>query len=189
MAIRMFIALDLDESIRQRLTQAAREFPEGNSKIRWVPPENLHVTVKFLGNVAKARARNVCELMPKVAEGIEPFDFEVVGLRCVPPGGRVKMIWADIHEPTGRLAAAAGLVETAMTSLRFPREKRQFVPHITVGRVKMTEDSPGLRAAAAQHAETHFGRQDARELVTYSSKLIPNGAVYTAVLRSPLGPA
>jgi 2'-5' RNA ligase len=189
MAIRTFLALDLDESIRQRLADVAASLPQQRSKIRWTPPENLHLTVKFLGNVAKRRAARVCELVEETCRAIAPLDFQVRGLRCIPAGGRVKMIWANVQEPTGKLQEAQGLLESALTSLRFPREKRQFVPHVTLARIKATEDSPGLRAAAARHAETDFGVQHAVEVVTYGSKLTPTGAVYDPLGRAPLAGA
>ena len=73
MAIRTFLALDLDEPIRRALADAAEDFPADGSKIRWVPPENLHVTVKFLGDVADGAVAEVCAAVREAAGGIAPF--------------------------------------------------------------------------------------------------------------------
>ena len=88
MGVRTFLALDLDEAIRQRLADAQRQIDDPGAKIKWVAPELLHVTMKFLGEVDDAAVANVCELAAGVAALHEPFDFDVRGVTCVPPGGR-----------------------------------------------------------------------------------------------------
>ncbi|MGB2823375.1 MAG: RNA 2',3'-cyclic phosphodiesterase [Phycisphaerae bacterium] len=189
MAIRTFLALDIDASIRDRLTAAAREFPETGSKVRWVAPENLHVTLKFLGDVPEPDAADVCEAVVGLAGGVEPFDFDVAGLRCVPPAGKVRMVWADVAEPTRQMAAAFEKVESALGELGFPRERRGFHPHVTLGRVKFTRNAADLRAAADRHAGTLFGTQHARGIVVYRSELTPQGAIYTPMAQAGFRPA
>jgi 2'-5' RNA ligase len=189
MAIRTFLALDLDASLRDRLAAAARALPEAGSKIRWVAPENLHVTLKFLGDVPETDVADVCNAIGELAGRVEPFDFDVSHLCCIPPGGKVRMVWADVREPTGRMASVFEQAETALSRLGFPRERRGFRPHITLGRVKFTRNAAGLRAAAAQYADTLFGSQHAGEIVVYRSELTPRGSIYTPLARAHFGPA
>jgi len=189
MAIRTFLALDLDAPIRDRLTAAARGLPQVDSRIRWVAPENLHVTLKFLGDVPETDVAEVCNAVVALAGRIEPFDFDVSHLRCIPPAGKVRMVWADVREPTGRMASVFEQAEAALSGLGFPRERRGFRPHVTLGRVKLTRNAAGLRAAAAQYADTLFGSQRAGGVVVYRSELTPRGPIYTPMARADFRPA
>jgi len=189
MAIRTFLALDLDEPIRRGLTDAAKEFPADGSKIRWVAPENLHVTAKFLGDVADGAVAEVCAAVREAAGGIAPFPFDVAGLRCVPPGRKMRMIWADAHDSSGEIIELFGALEGALEPLGFPRERREPRPHITLARIKFTRNADGLNAVARRYAPTTFGTQRAGEVVVYQSQLTPQGAVYTPMARQALGPA
>ena len=189
MAIRTFLALDLEETIRGALVEAVGGLPEAGSKIRWVAPANLHVTVKFLGDVAEGDVDAVCGAVAEAAGRGEPFDFDVVGLRCIPAGGRLRMIWAGVREPTGRFDALFGQLESALTPLGFEPERRKFSPHVTLARVKSAPNAGGLRAAAGAHAETRFGTQRAAEVTVYSSRLTPDGPIYTPMARPRIGPA
>ena len=187
MGVRTFLALDIDEAARGALTAAGGRFPCDESKIRWVEPANLHVTVKFLGDVPEGGVREVCEAVAEAAGRMGAFDFDVRGLRCVPPGGKVRMVWAGVDEPTGRLAEAFGQLEAALEPLGFPRERRSFQPHITLACVKFAPSPAALRAAAERHAETQFGGQRAAEVVVYGSQLTPQGPIYTAIARGRMG--
>ena len=187
MAIRTFLALDLDAPIRDRLAAAARGLPQADSRIRWVAPENLHVTLKFLGDVPETDAAEVCNAVVELAGRIEPFDFDIVHLRCVPPGGKVRMIWADVREPSGQMASMFEQAESALSELGFPRERRGFHPHVTLGRVKSIRSPRELREAAERHAQSHFGAERAEEVVVYSSELTPRGPIYAAMARGRMG--
>jgi 2'-5' RNA ligase len=187
MAIRTFLAIDLDEPIRRELVAAAGQFPQGDSKVRWVAPENLHVTVKFLGEVADEAAGEVCRAAAEVAGRVEPFDFDVRGLRCVPPGRKMRMIWAGVHEPGGRMAAMFEQLEAALQLLGFPPERRQFQPHITLARITFTRNAAGMQGVADQLAEAHFGSRLADGLVVYQSQLTPGGPIYTPMARAAFG--
>ena len=186
MAIRTFLALDLDEPIRRHLAAATGDFPEAGSKIRWVVPENLHVTLKFLGDVGDDDVAAVCKVVSDVAERVEPFDFDVAALCCVPPAGAVRMVWAQVSDPAGRIASLFAQVESALGELGFPRERRAFHAHVTVGRVKFTRNAGALRAAAEGLAGATFGTQHAEGVVVYRSELTGRGPVYTPLARAVL---
>jgi len=179
-AIRTFVALDLDDAIRGRLTAAAADLPRAGAKIRWVAPQNLHVTVKFLGDVAEGDMAAVCEAVTEAVAAVAPFDFTVRGLLARPSAGRkLQMLWAGVDEPTGQLAAAFDALQAALEPLGFPRERRAFRPHVTLARIKSVPDPAGLRAAAGNHAETPFGEKTAEAFTVYQSDLRPAGPIYT----------
>ena len=189
MDIRTFLALELCEGTRSRLAAAQERLASAGARVRWVDRRNLHLTVKFLGGVEDRALGEVCAVADRVAGGVEPFEFAVRGLTAVPKAGALRMIWAGIDEPTGRLGRLNELLEQSFAALGFKEEKRAFRPHLTLGRVKGPRGVDELRAAAGAYADTGFGRQRADELVVFSSELTADGPIYTALSRSPLGAA
>ena len=187
MAVRTFLALDLDDDIRKGLVAAQRRIGEKDAKINWVARQNLHVTLKFLGDVEDAMLEEVCRLVAEAAGRIETFEFDVRGVIAVPPGGRIRMVWAGVDDPTGRTAALFAEIEKALAGLGFRHENRRFQPHITLARVKHARDPRALREAAAPLAEQDFGAQRAEHVTVYTSQLTPTGPVYTPAARPPLG--
>jgi 2'-5' RNA ligase len=187
MSVRTFVALDLDDAARGRLAAATAELGQCESKIRWTDEVNLHVTMKFLGDVADGDVAGVCQALADAAGGAEPFEFAVGGLRCVGGGAKVRMVWANVHEPAGRMAGLYEHVESALEPLGFPRERRGFSAHVTVGRVRATRNADALRAAVARYAEADFGTQRADHVVVYASRLTPAGPVYTPRARLVIG--
>ncbi len=187
MAIRTFLALDLDAPIRQAIVAAAGRLPVGESKVRWVKPRNMHVTMKFLGDVPDADVMGICRAVEDAAAGLAPVEFDVVGLECAPARGPVKMVWAGVRESGRTLTGTFAGLESAMEALGFDVERRAFRPHLTVGRFRYCADPAGLRQATARLGDEQFGTQSADEVVVYSSQLTKKGPVYAAMARFKLG--
>ena len=187
MALRTFIAMDIDDATRRRLAAVAARAETGPARINWVAAANLHVTIKFLGDVDDSAVRDVCDAAADAAGGVEPFDFEVLGLLAVPPRGRLRMVWADVADPTGRLADLAARLEDELAELGYPRERRPFRPHVTLARIRSARDPDRLRAAVAPWADEAFGTPRAEALTVYASELTPRGPLYTPLARPALG--
>jgi len=186
MPVRTFFALDIDDVLRSRLAEVEAAL-SGDEKITWVKPVNLHVTLNFLGSVPDEMIADVCNVGRQVASGIEPFDFHVTQIVCVPPRGRLRMIWAAVSDPTGRMARLNEELSLALGELGLRQEDRQFKGHVTFARVRFAKDASRLRAAAQQYAADDFPAQHADELVAYTSRLTPDGPIYTPVARAKLG--
>jgi len=189
MALRTFLALDIDEALREVLAGVQGRVGPQEARIRWVAAENLHVTMNFLGDVAEDRISEVCGAVGEAAAGIEPFGFEVGAVACVPPRGQVRMIWAEVSDPAGRMGALHDQAGRALAGLGFARERRSFKGHITLARVKSCRRAELLRQAVQEQSQADFTPQQAGELVVYSSQLTPGGAVYTPLARLTLGQA
>lgn len=187
MPVRTFLALPLDERIVKSLVEAQRSLSAAGAHVRWVQPENLHLTVQFLGDVEETLLPEVCRLAEGAAGQSEPFEFSVAGLLSAPPAGRMRMVWVGIEEPTGRLEAMHARLEEAYAQLGFKTENRRFHPHLTLGRVKSGRNVEELRAAVRGYAETAFGVQPAEELIVFSSQLTADGPIYSPLGRAPLG--
>jgi len=187
MAFRTFLALDLEDSILDALREVARQLDSPDARLRWVARDNLHVTLHFLGDVADEAISGVCDAVADAAGRVAAFDFDVRGIACMPPRGRVRMIWANVLDRDGRMGVLHELLRAALVRLGMRVEDRRFRPHITLGRVRSIRDPQALRDAARAHRDEDFGRQRAGELVAYASELTPDGPIYTPLCRAPLG--
>jgi 2'-5' RNA ligase len=187
MAVRSFFALDVDESVREGLTEAQRALADCGATFRPVTSANLHVTLQFLGDVADDRLGEVLKAAGGAAAEIEPFDFTVAGLLAVPPRGQLRMVWATAQDPTGRMKQLQQRLAEAMEGLGFRPEERSFNPHITLVRIKFADAPARFRQSVQQMAGRNFGLQHAQELVAYGSQLTPTGPVYTLLSRMTLG--
>jgi 2'-5' RNA ligase len=185
--MRVFIAIELDRGIRQRLCSLQESLGIAGNGVRWLTPEQMHLTLKFLGEAPDEDIAGVCDALREIAEETPPFNFEVAGAGCFPKSGPVRIVWAGINEPTGRLAVCQQLYEDVFAGLGFKQEHRAFAPHLTIGRVRESALSPRLREAVTRHGDFRCGRQVVEEMVLYQSVLKREGAEYVSVCRCPLG--
>ncbi|HOF18049.1 MAG TPA: RNA 2',3'-cyclic phosphodiesterase [Phycisphaerae bacterium] len=191
MSMRTFLAIDLPEGIRAALTETVAELRTqiaGEAKITWVLPQNLHVTLKFLGEVEDRALNDVLAEVARVCTGVAPFEFSVRGVACVPPlGNRLRMLWADVADPTGRMEELHTRLDDALSAMGFSRENRGFQAHITLGRVKFARDAAAVRAAAEPLADEDFGDVRAGQVTAYTSQLTPDGPIYAPLSHARLG--
>ena len=187
MATRTFIALPLNDGVRRKLVRARDKLSSAGARVRWVAGGNLHLTLKFLGDVEDSDLNEVCRLARESAAAVGPFDFRVAGLSAVPASGQLRMVWAEIDEPTGRLAKLHALIEDAYATMGFRPENRRFRPHLTLGRVKGGRGVGELREAVDKFATTDLGQVAAAELIVMSSQLTSTGPTYTPLATTPIG--
>lgn len=187
MATRTFFALDLDEPLRDALIRTQEALADRGAKLRPVGPENLHVTLVFLGDVADELLGEVLTVAAGAAASVAPFEFHLAGLAAMPPRGGIRMVWANVTDPTGRMKQLQETLAAALGGLGLRQEERSFSPHITLVRVKFADDLARFRRSVGELAKEDFGAQQAEELTAYSSTLTPTGPVYTALARCPLG--
>lgn len=180
MPIRLFLALDVDEKPRGRLIKTLDLVDMSGTKVRTVKRDNLHVTMNFLGDVEDSRIVEVCRAVSDVAGETKPFDFSLVGLKCVPSDGRIlRMIWCGVKDASGGMGRLYENLSAALETLDFPRERRPFSPHITLARFRYVEDPAAIRKAVEAYAETDFGTTAVGKVVVYSSELTRSGPIYT----------
>ena len=181
--------MDIDERIRESLAQVRSHIAARlgrDVKIKWVRAENLHVTLKFLGDVSETQLDAVCKAVAEAAGGIESFDYSIHAVQPVPPHGAPRMFWAGVADASGRMTELNSRLEDALANLGFDKENRHFSPHITLARVRFARDSNALRGAAADLAEKDFGTIRAENVTVYTSKLTPQGPIYTPVSHARL---
>ncbi len=187
MSLRTFLALPLDEVIVERLVEVQRSLSSAGARVRWVDGKNLHLTIKFLGDVTDDQLGDVCRVAGEVASQIEPFEFSVARVTSVPPVGAMRMVWVGIDEQTGKLNRLYELLEKSYAAMGFGKESRSFRPHLTLGRVKSGQNVRQLREDVSEIADTEFGIASINEMIVFSSKLTPAGPIYSPMVTVKLG--
>jgi 2'-5' RNA ligase len=186
--VRTFIAVGLDKSVRDRVVLLQEALAGTGSEVKWVEPENLHVTLLFLGEVDDRDLVNVCRVVAEVAGGLPPFSMAVQGAGSFPNPRRPHTLWVGVGEGTQELVALHDALEPPLLALGcYRREERQYTPHVTLGRVRSDRPGDALPAALAKQAGWRCGEQAVREVLVMGSELTPQGPVYTVMGRGKLG--
>ena len=177
-SLRIFLAVPVEQDILDTLVKAVDRLRESRAPVRWVRPEGMHLTVKYLGDTDPEKLGPLIQAVGEVCGEIEPFPMSVSGIGAYPNMRRPRVVWAGVEELSGTLLRLAEDVEDACARMGWPREKRKFSPHVTVGRVKGKINISRLAQAVGKMDRNLWGSQTVDSLVLYSSELKPGGAVY-----------
>ncbi|MFH0965655.1 MAG: RNA 2',3'-cyclic phosphodiesterase [Planctomycetota bacterium] len=184
--LRTFVGVALPDDMRLALTGAIRRLSSADVKLRCTRPENLHVTLKFLGDTPEEEIVEVCRLVRDAAAGVEPFSAEIAGLGSFPPGGRPRVLWAGARTGAEGLRALYERLEERLRAAGFPAENRRYVPHVTLGRV-LGGPCRTLGSIITESREELYGDFQAETLTYYQSELERGGPIYTVLATAPLG--
>lgn len=184
--MRLFVAIELSDAVRRYLRVAQERLRAKCGGVRWTRPEQIHLTVKFLGDVADARVPDVTAAVGRAAAAGSGFSMDVAGMGCFPPAGAVRIVWAGLEEPSGALAQCVEGFEAAFEEIGFARERRAFSPHLTVGRVREDRSGGQIRAAVSAF-KLESVPQEVSAVTLMSSVLAPQGPTYTPVMTARLG--
>ncbi len=184
--MRLFVAIELDARIRKALASMRDQLSDFRRDVRWVGDEQMHLTLKFLGEVDDDMIGDIQEACKTVAATATSFELCVDRGGCFPPRGPVRVIWGGCSSTPDALAECATQCDDAFTSLGFEPERRPFAPHMTIGRVKFDKTGRRLRDAIAGLSVTP-ATQRMTSLALFQSTLTPAGAKYAVVGNYPFG--
>jgi len=186
MTVRTFIAVETDPSIRAAVVRLQGELDARSIEARWTPPENLHLTLKFLGEVADTLLPHVCEVAHQVAGEVAPFTVTAEGLGTFGSPRRPRIIWCGFAGEAVSLVRLHDRLDELLAPLGVPGEGRRYTPHLTVGRVR-ARSGPGVSTEVlAPYASWSGGSQHVEQIVVFSSQLGRGGARYETLARCPL---
>jgi len=186
--IRTFIAVDLPGQIKDRIGEIISPLKPLSRSIRWVRPEGLHLTLKFLGEIPEEQLPDIFSALETALSEWSTFRFRLSGLGGFPNLRRPRVLWIGIREGGDPLRELAGAVDRALVSCGFPPEKRPFSPHLTIGRVRSPQ---GLQEVLEQLPAIDCTSEPitAGAVKVMKSQLKPTGAEYSALkvidLRAP----
>jgi len=177
--VRLFVAIQIPADIRSAFAAFLKELAALAPRVKWVRAENLHVTLKFLGNTDPAKLAPLQKVLASV-HSPEPVALDFHGLGFFPSEKRPRVFWAGM-ESSPNLKSLAQDVDRAVHQLGFPLEDRPFAPHLTLARFNLPGMPAMLSTAAKENATRSFGSFTAREFHLIESKLKPTGAEYTTL--------
>lgn len=182
--MRLFTAIELTDAVREELRKLRRQIcstaPQLDDAVSWVKPENLHVTLKFLGEVPDDKVMDLCRVLGGI-ELAQPVTLRVDGVGFFPPGGPVRVVVARLGGDTEVLQRLFSDVERALHDIGFPLEHRAFTPHVTLGRARRH-----ARVARSTQQTIHRGEAfEAASFTLFQSRLTRTGAEYQRVARFP----
>ena len=181
--MRLFVALPISADVRESFASFLNELRRADSKPRWVTPENLHVTLKFIGHIADERLPNIAAALQEVAVPSQ-IALEFRGIGFFPNDRRPAVVWAGI-QAAPELAALAKGVEQALAPCGISRETRPFAPHLTLARLQEPRLSEPVRTLIADSKDRVFGKEIAAEFHLIESKTKSTGAEYTTLRSFP----
>lgn len=179
--MRLFLAIPIDKSILDTLAGVVDKLRGSRGPVRWVRPEGMHLTLKFLGDTHKDRVEPLVEAVTGICQNVVPFPISVTGAGAYPSLRKPRVLWAGVVENSHTLKRLVKSIEEETEKLGWERERREFSPHITIGRIKGNMNIARLTTAVREIKDEHWGDQEAGEVVLYSSELKPGGAVYEKI--------
>ncbi len=177
--MRAFIAAELSDTLRREIARCQEQFKETGADVKWVAPDNLHLTLKFLGEIDEQQEEKLKAAVAAAVREIPSFEMRIEGIGAFPRTTGPRVVWLGVHQGAEKLVTLAGKVEQACEELGFPKEDRPFSPHLTIGRVRSRNQLAPL-VKRLQVAE--FRGSEAvpvNRVSLFESVLSPKGPAYT----------
>jgi len=181
--VRSFIAIELPDELKEGLAQIEAQLKLGKpSSVKWVDPSSIHLTLKFLGNIAVDRISAITQVMEEATQGISPFHLEVTGLGVFPNLKRVQVAWVGIGGEIDKLGQIQQRIESSLAPLGFTAESRPFTPHLTLARLRDRASADERQRFGQLIAGTRFEAVYTIKVASINlmrSQLTRDGAIYS----------
>jgi 2'-5' RNA ligase len=179
---RVFCAVELPEAVRAQLQKHITRLREAVPDVSasWTRVENIHLTLKFFGNVAIDQIPRISEAASRAVKDFDSFQIGIGGAGVFPKPSRAQVLWIGVNDSSGKLLELQRQLENQCAKAGFPKEDRAFKPHLTIARIRKPE---GARRLADAHLEMDFEPQavSLKELIVFRSELSSKGSKYTAI--------
>jgi 2'-5' RNA ligase len=184
--IRAFIAITPPASLQQSVAEVQSTLQRFSFPLRWVKPAQVHLTLKFLGNIVPELIDPVTQAMQRALVPLEAFSLSIQGVGCFPNLARPRVLWMGIEALHDRLGQLHQRLDTELATLGFAPEDRPFRPHLTLARGQPRVASRHLAAVLQPYRDWHFGDMLVEQVTLFQSQLHRDGAVYTMLRSVPL---
>ena len=179
MRIRAFVAIVISDEVREKLRGVIESLREIDTGVKYVKPENVHLTLRFLGYVNEEKVEDIKIALETTLEGIKPFDVSFLGIGAFPNVNAPRVVWAGIREGKEMLHEVRDRLEGNLSRIGIEREGRQYHSHLTVARVKSGRGRDKLVSWLKSNAELEIGSMKASEIVLMESILKKEGPEYS----------
>lgn len=178
--MRLFIAVPVPEELKGNITRIQEKLKEADSDIKLVKPENLHFTIKFLGETPEEKTAEIKNSIEKACANFSPFDIGIAGIAAFPSRNYARVIWLYIKNGIEQMETLMKNIDGELSLLGFVKEK-DYVPHLTLARVRSGRNKAELLRLLEQLEKTEIGKMKVKEVKVMKSTLSRKGPVYGEV--------
>lgn len=179
-SIRSFLAFDIEnDTVLNRFASAQKHLLQTGADLKLVEPQNIHITIRFLGNITPATAKKIHEEMKQIQ--FIPFNVQIKGVGAFPNPNYSRVVWAGITTGADQLKNVFSQLEPRLQKLGFTPDTRGFSPHLTIARVRSGRNKQQLAKFITENADYEFGNVNAKCLRLKKSNLTPRGPVYSTL--------
>ena len=175
---RGFIAVDITPN--PNINKLHNEIKQTGADVKLVEPQNIHITLKFLGDVEENHIDQIEQIIKDSIDNIAPFTIKLKGTGVFPNENYIKVIWIGLEEAE-KIAIIATTLDEGLSKLGFKKEKRAFSPHLTIGRVKTAKNKQELLRIINTKENVEFSEQNIHSITLKKSVLTPKGPIYTTI--------
>lgn len=183
--MRAFIAIETTAEIKSALAALQGDLRRAGADVNWTKPDNIHLTLKFLGEIDQGRLSELQSACAETAAAFQPFSLSVNGAGFFPNRQRPRTLWTGLAGEIEKLMEMQRRLDEKLAAMGFEREEKAFRPHLTIGRVRSNANARELVARAGVYSLPALSF-DVREIVLMKSELHRAGAQYTALAKAPL---
>ncbi len=185
--IRTFLGIDVGADIRAQLVTLQEELTGAEAEVNWVEPENMHITLLFLGEVDQRETIDICRAAQKAVAAMPPFVLSIEGVGCFPNARRPRTLWVGVGKGADEVCAVHDAIEKPLLEMgNYRRETRKYTPHVTLGRVKGDQPRDTLAKTLGTQQTWRAGEVVVSEVQVMKSDLTSDGPTYTVMGRAKL---
>ncbi len=186
MALRCFIAIEIPGPLKRSIGEMMEDLRKSGADVKWVPEENIHITLKFLGGTEETLVKTIRDSLSQKLSPYSSFYITISGMGCFPDERRPRIVWVGIRD-AGEVGEIQKGIEAEMKNLGFPPEGRNYSPHLTIGRVRSQKRIPEMMGRLGAYRSASFGDMEVRAVTLMQSELKPSGAEYRPLAEIPFG--
>lgn len=178
--MRSFIGIPINNEIKEKISKIQEKFNGTGADIKFVEKENLHLTVKFLGDIKEERISDI-DNIKGVIDDYQNFEINIENVGTFPSIDFIKVIWVGANNKDGKLLNLLQDVNDKLEALGFREQKNDIVPHITIGRMKSGKNKQKVKNAIQDNENIYFGKQTIDEMRLYKSELNEDSPIYETI--------
>lgn len=184
--IRSFIAFEIPNNIKEKISLLQTNLSKKIKDVRWVKSSGIHLTIKFLGNIQENKINLICEKISSVMIKYPPFEVIIKEIGCFPNFRKPRVIWLGLEEKRNYLLQISNEIETELKQIGFPPEDREFSPHLTLGRFGLNKVIADFAKIAEDYKDLKIDVLQLASISLIKSDLKSGGAIYTTIGSFPL---
>ena len=177
--MRTFIAIEISEEIRNALAQAQSHLKYAGADVKWVEPVNIHLTLKFLGEITEEKCAKVKAALDSVAAATKPFELSIKDIGAFPKIEYPRVIWIGLDKGAKETTEIAAKVDEGLSKLGFEKKSRPFAAHLTIGRVRSAKNRDALKEKVTSHKTQVTSPYLITSMILFQSTLTSRGSIYT----------